>query len=347
MPFEEQFDEIYELFISEVLDEMGFDFRRADDIQSQQNILKDIVEGISISDLIIADLTNPNPNVYYELGLAHAFNKPVISLTQDISLLPFDLKSYRVIEYDTHFATIKSAKNELKNLLEGFKKREIPFSNPVSDFLERDHLSPNNYTADDIEQQELGFIDHIVEIENSFKELNDVATDLSDSTEKIGNQTSEATQKIKRATSDGRSQAAAIRARKISQSLANDYDEYSSSIESANPKYHIINSKIKSSLDFIFNFMEKEVENYDKESLIEQKENLLKMEDSLSYAKDSLDGFMHTLEDMPKFQSDLKKAIQKTINQQERLIDNIDQTLSTLGRTIRLINKILNKINSE
>lgn len=346
MPFEEEFDEIYELFISEVLDEANFDFRRADDIKSQQNILKDIVEGISKSDLIIADLSKPNPNVYYELGLAHALNKPVISLTQDISLLPFDLKSYRVIEYDIHFATIKNAKLELKDLLEGFKKREIPFSNPVSDFLEKEDLSPSNYTADDIEQQELGFIDHIVEIENSFKELSDLATDLSDSTEIIGSQTSEATKKIKRAVSDGRSQAAAIRVREISQSLAKDYEEYSSNIKESNPKYHRINSRIKSSLDYIFNFIDKEGENYDEESLIESKENLTKMEDSLFYAKDSFEGFMHTLEEVPEFQSDLKKAIQKTINQQDKFLDNMDQTLSTLSRTIRLINKILEKKSS-
>ncbi len=344
MPFEEQFDEIYELFIAETLDDMGFQFRRADDIKSQQNILKDIVEGIAKSDLIIADLSKPNPNVYYELGLAHALNKPVISLTQDIAELPFDLKSYRVIEYNIHFATIRTAKEELRKLLKGFKNGEIPFSNPVSDFLEIENLNITNYTTDEIEQQELGFIDHIVEIENSFKELRDVALNLADSTENISSKMESATGKIKRATSDGATQAAAIRIRKISQSLAENFDEYSSSIEESNPKYRKINSQIKSSLDFIFNFIDKEVENYDQESLEETKENLTKMEDSLFYAKDSFEGFMQTLEDMPELQVDLKKSIKKTVDKQNNLLGNMDQTLSTLGRTVRLIDKILNKI---
>lgn len=346
MPFEEQFDQIYELFISEALDNAGFEFEKADDIKSQQNILKDIIDGISKSDLIIADLSKPNPNVYYELGLAHALNKPVISLTQDISLLPFDLKSYRVIEYDIHFATMKSAKKEFKELLEGFKKREISFSNPITDFIEKEDIVLSNYSANESEQQDLGFIDHLVEIEKYFEELTDLALDLTDSTEKIGNQATKATKKIERAQSDRSSQAIAIRVRKISQSLAEDFDEYSSSLEESNPKYYNINSKIKTSLDFIFNFIDKEGENYDEESLLESKENLTKMEDSLFYASNNFDKFMRTLEDMPEFQSDLKKAIQKTIRQQEKLLDNMDETSSTLSRTVRLIDKILNKQSS-
>ena len=103
MPFDEGFDEIYDDFIVKTLREAGLEVSRADDIQSSQNILKDIVRAIKNSSLIVADLTDSNPNVFYELGLGHALNKPVIMLTQGIEDLPFDLRSYRAIPYTTHF----------------------------------------------------------------------------------------------------------------------------------------------------------------------------------------------------------------------------------------------------
>ena len=76
--------------------------------------MRDIIEMIEKSDLIIADLTSSNPNVYYELGIAHAFGKPVIHLVQSpVEDVPFDLRSYRLITYSTDFAEIDQAKEEL------------------------------------------------------------------------------------------------------------------------------------------------------------------------------------------------------------------------------------------
>ena len=70
MPFGEGFDEIYNFFVVEVLSEAGYEVTRADDIRSCQNILKDIVRGIADCRLVVADLTDSNPNVYYEVKYA-------------------------------------------------------------------------------------------------------------------------------------------------------------------------------------------------------------------------------------------------------------------------------------
>ena len=87
MPFDSEFDDLYGDFLYQALTELGFVVSRADDLQNAQNIIKDILSGLRDSDLIVADLTNLNPNVHYELGLAHGFDKPVIMLTQEISRL--------------------------------------------------------------------------------------------------------------------------------------------------------------------------------------------------------------------------------------------------------------------
>ncbi len=71
MPFAAEFQQIYSSFIVGALQEAGYEVSRADDIVSQQNILQDVVQSTIESDLVVADLTGANPNVYYELGIAH------------------------------------------------------------------------------------------------------------------------------------------------------------------------------------------------------------------------------------------------------------------------------------
>jgi hypothetical protein len=76
---------------------------RADaDIFGTGKIIDQIWRGITSAKILVAELTDRNPNVFYELGLAHALNKPVVlvcsrSSEQDV---PFDLQHIRVIYYD-------------------------------------------------------------------------------------------------------------------------------------------------------------------------------------------------------------------------------------------------------
>ena len=78
MPFQDQFFEVYEMLKMQFAD--SFEFTNAADEGNQQNILKDIVQPIYEADVVIADLTGLNPNVMYELGLAHSFNKKTITI---------------------------------------------------------------------------------------------------------------------------------------------------------------------------------------------------------------------------------------------------------------------------
>ena len=114
MPFQDQFFEVYEMLKMQFAD--SFEFTNAADEGNQQNILKDIVQPIYEADVVIADLTGLNPNVMYELGLAHSFNKKTITITQDeLSTLPFDLKQYRAKDYSTHFKKFAELLDYLKS----------------------------------------------------------------------------------------------------------------------------------------------------------------------------------------------------------------------------------------
>lgn len=101
MPFSPpRLTEIYEDYIKKPLEqELGILCRRADDIFQPTPIMADIWRSINRAKFIVADLSNRNPNVFYELGLAHVIGKPVILVAGKHKDVPFDLQSVRTIIY--------------------------------------------------------------------------------------------------------------------------------------------------------------------------------------------------------------------------------------------------------
>lgn len=102
MPFKQPIGGYYQAIYKPALEAAGLQVNRGDDFFSPRPILDDIRTSVVSSDLLLADLTGRNPNVFYELGLAHAIGKPVILTTQHIDDIPFDLRHVRVIEYNLH-----------------------------------------------------------------------------------------------------------------------------------------------------------------------------------------------------------------------------------------------------
>lgn len=99
-PFGGWNDRYYSEIYSPAVRDAGLEPKRADDLYRPSAIVHDIWGYVKKSRVMLADLTGKNPNVFYELGLAHAIGKPVVLLTQDIDDIPFDLRALRVIEYE-------------------------------------------------------------------------------------------------------------------------------------------------------------------------------------------------------------------------------------------------------
>lgn len=76
--------------------------RADDDIFGTGKIIDQVWKGITEAKVLIAELTTRNPNVFYELGLAHALQKPVVLVSSNEEDVPFDLKHIRVIYYDVY-----------------------------------------------------------------------------------------------------------------------------------------------------------------------------------------------------------------------------------------------------
>ncbi|MAT58516.1 MAG: hypothetical protein CMF23_11150 [Ignavibacteriae bacterium] len=121
MPFDKKFDDIYKLGIQEAAKEVDIRAERLDEQIFDGNMLEKIYKEIDLADLIIADMTERNPNVFYEVGYSDARNKLILLLTNNSSDIPFDLLHRPHIIYNNSISTLK---NELIERLE-WAKNEV------------------------------------------------------------------------------------------------------------------------------------------------------------------------------------------------------------------------------
>ena len=117
MPFQNNFNYLYHDSIKIVCERINKTCIRADDIYTSEMIINDIWSLIHNSRVIIADCTGKNPNVMYELGIAHTLGKDVILITQNIDDIPFDLRHLRHMNYEYAPHAIKQFENDLEKSL--------------------------------------------------------------------------------------------------------------------------------------------------------------------------------------------------------------------------------------
>jgi 8-oxo-dGTP pyrophosphatase MutT (NUDIX family) len=104
MPFKKPYDGYFSQIYKLALSDAGFDATRGDDLFAPRPIMDDIRAKIVAADILLCEMSGRNPNVFYELGLAHAIGKPAILLSSAKKDIPFDLQHVRTIVYDTKAA---------------------------------------------------------------------------------------------------------------------------------------------------------------------------------------------------------------------------------------------------
>jgi hypothetical protein len=144
MPFSGKFDDIYQLGIKPACNDAGAYCERVDEQIFTESILERVYNQIAKADIIVADMTGRNPNVFYETGYAHALNKRTILLTQSTDDIPFDLKHYPHIVYG---ASIMTLKTQLE------KRVRWCVENPVESLIWRDfnlelYINESQYQPD-------------------------------------------------------------------------------------------------------------------------------------------------------------------------------------------------------
>jgi len=146
-PIRRHIDGIIQAAIKPAL-EQKFEIIVAHEMENSGSITKQVIEEIYNSELVIANLTNRNPNVMYELAFRHSLGKPVIQIMEKGTTLPFDIVTERTIDY------VNDAKGvlELRAALERFAEK-VDFEDcqqgPVYDALKS--IQVENRIVNDVE----------------------------------------------------------------------------------------------------------------------------------------------------------------------------------------------------
>lgn len=119
MPFAQQFDTVYTA-MQAACEGANLRCRRADDIWENPAVIQDVVSLIDRSRVVIADCTGRNPNVFYEIGIAHTLGREVIIVTQNEADIPFDLRHLRYVTYLNNGEGRAALTDRLRQKLEDF-----------------------------------------------------------------------------------------------------------------------------------------------------------------------------------------------------------------------------------
>jgi hypothetical protein len=126
MQFSSPFNEIYEEVIKNVCKEFGIEAHRGDETYGPGLIIADVTREIANSKFVIAEITPANPNVYYEIGYAHAINKPTILLAESNGQkLPFDISGFRVLFYENSIAGKRKFEEGLRRHISAIFEQSI------------------------------------------------------------------------------------------------------------------------------------------------------------------------------------------------------------------------------
>jgi len=107
MPFAAEFDDVYELGIKAACVEAGAHCERVDEQIYDGTVMERVYNQIAKADIIVADMSGRNANVFYETGYAHALGKRVVLLTHDAADIPFDMQHYPHIVYGGKIRELK------------------------------------------------------------------------------------------------------------------------------------------------------------------------------------------------------------------------------------------------
>lgn len=118
-------DDLLELAIGPALEKFGFAVLRADKIAKPSLITNDVIALVQQSELCIADLSDRNPNVFYEVGRRHETGKPIIQVIEKSQDIPFDLAGIRTIKYDiSNPRSLHQFIQEIRSFVEAFENTE-------------------------------------------------------------------------------------------------------------------------------------------------------------------------------------------------------------------------------
>lgn len=361
MPFSEDFFALFQELHDRFADK--YEFTNAGDMDNQQNILCSIVQGIMNADVVIADLTNLNANVFYELGLAHALNKKTIIITQNIDELPFDIKAYRVNEYSLQFNKLPKLIEELTAQLDGAISGKMHFGSPVSDFAtslsvdsekakedqhgEEKPQSGMSSTVPEIDANDIDqkyFLDYLADYQESsakaVESINGIAADI----EELNSAVTGANDELDRAKASSKKlDPSFVRntARRLSVPVKMFADKLHIHTEELSNEWRVAEDSYLALLD------DKHIQTPENiASVIESVQSLKSTQQAIDTSNQQVVGFENSLQGCMGLERQLNKSLSAVISEIEQYISITDSMKSSCERMISRSNIAIEKWES-
>lgn len=126
-------DQVLQYIIRPSVEQCGYVAVRADEIDRPGIITTQVIQHIVEDPLVIADLTERNPNVFYELALRHALRRPLIQLISKGEVIPFDVAGTRTIQVDHRdLASVDAAKSQIQKQVRALENDPSDVESPIS-----------------------------------------------------------------------------------------------------------------------------------------------------------------------------------------------------------------------
>lgn len=127
---------VYQSIIEPAAIKAGYTPHRSDISNKPGNITNEVIKDLASADIVIADLTEGNPNVFFELGIRHVLRKSgTVHIIDKDHKLPFDINQYRVVQYSTRLSELPTS---IISIVEAIEKRSTQpniSDNPVHDAI--------------------------------------------------------------------------------------------------------------------------------------------------------------------------------------------------------------------
>ena len=145
----ERSDLVLEHIIQPALDPYGYKALRADNIDRPGIITTQVIQHVLDAPLVIADLTERNPNVFYELAIRHITRKPFIQIIQEGEGIPFDVAATRLITVDhNHLGRAAEARDKIKAQIKSLEADPEDLETPISTSVDLQRLRQSDAPQD-------------------------------------------------------------------------------------------------------------------------------------------------------------------------------------------------------
>jgi hypothetical protein len=358
MPFDPEFQAVYEQLIVPALNAVGYDVKRADSDLDQQNVLKDVVRGIATADLVVAELTSRNPNVLYELGVSHALRRNTVLITQSMEDIPFDLRTYRVIRYSTQFDAAGKLREQLEAIGKGHRDGDIDFGSPVIDFLPdqaianvrdgtgksqmQEEASANDVPSGDTDidgdgEAKEGYLDAILAVEAADGQLKERLTTIADSTQRIGEEFTTKTQEVQ-AIQEAGGPGMTAKAHRVAGEIGKALDSYAADLNAEAPTLESdIEQLINGGLTFTAWLADQE--DIDIEQAISNRNSLAELGATTKEGLAGIAGFRALLVQLSGISRDMARGTGRAITALDRVIGALEQVEAFTEKAVDLLNE--------